>query len=72
MRGTKAKAIRRAAREMTAGKPDRKLVAKLRHGQPECAVNHPQTTRGAYLRLKKEHDKNSQRATARRSPGQRV
>ena len=53
MRGTKAKAIRRAAREMTAGMPERKLVAKLRHGQPECAVNHPQTTRGVFLKLKR-------------------
>jgi len=53
MNGKRAKALRRAAREMTAGKPERKLVAKLRRGQPECAVNHPQTTRGVFLKLKR-------------------
>lgn len=66
MNGSKAKNLRRIARERTEGKPDRRLMVKQRavtvgydpDGKPQQVgkvqvVNHPDTTRGVYLALKK-------------------
>ena len=51
------KALRRQARALTVGKADRRLMVKPRkrgwHSQPTL-INDPRTTRGVYLRMKRE------------------
>ena len=53
MRGSKAKKIRKAAERLTAKMPDRNLI-RGEHGEN---INHPSTTRGVYLKLKRKAKK---------------
>jgi hypothetical protein len=60
MRGKKAKALRRIAREVTVGLPERQLLQKQIPGKttgtvrPGWVYNSPKSTRGVYRALKKE------------------
>lgn len=49
MRGSKAKKIRKAAERLTAKMLARKLIRGMNGGN----VNHPNTTRGVYLKMKR-------------------
>ncbi len=51
MNAKKAKALRRQARELTEGKPERRY---LRHNKTGEIINDPNTTRGTYRQLKRE------------------
>jgi hypothetical protein len=51
MRGKKAKALRRAARKASVGMPERGY-ATLASTRNRTIVNHPNTERGIYRRMK--------------------
>lgn len=54
MNGRTAKLIRRLAREVTQGLPERRLLGlQSKDGRFTIAVNDAKSTRGVYRRLKK-------------------
>lgn len=59
MRQKKAKALRKKAREISKGMPERLLIdttpARIKHrGIFSTVKNHPNSTRGIYLSLKRK------------------
>ena len=53
MRGAKAKRLRRAAERATVGPPSRRLAWRGNgRDRNSSIINHPQSTRAVYLRLK--------------------
>lgn len=66
MNGKKARVLRAFAQQITVGRPERQLSVGKSTRDQVTVVNHPQSTRGVYRKLKKEYRKDPTILIARR------